>query len=110
LQRLRGATVAITGASSGMGLATVRVFARRGASVVLAARRRELLEEAARDCEAVGGRALVVPVGVTDPARALELARSAASAFGGIDVWVNNADTQACGHPSRRSRSKARRA
>jgi NAD(P)-dependent dehydrogenase (short-subunit alcohol dehydrogenase family) len=39
----------------------------------------------------------VVPAGVTDPARALELARSAASAFGGIDVWVNNADTSMWG-------------
>ena len=65
--------------------------------MVLAARRRGLLEEAARRCEALGGRALAVPTGVTDPAQTRELARSAVSAFGGIDVWVNNAGTSMWG-------------
>ena len=65
--------------------------------MVLAARRRELLEKAARDCEALGGRALAVPTDVTDPDQMRELAGAAASAFGGIDVWVNNAGTSMWG-------------
>jgi NAD(P)-dependent dehydrogenase (short-subunit alcohol dehydrogenase family) len=97
VESLRDATVVITGASSGMGLATAQAFARRGANVVIAARRRELLEVAVHDYEALGGRSLAVPTDVTDPAQTRELASAAAAAFGGIDVWVNNAGTSMWG-------------
>src|SRR5215207_1849853 len=97
LESLRDATVVITGAYSGIGLATARAFARRRANVVLGARRHALLQQAARDCEALGGRSLAVTTDVTDPAQVRELARAAASAFGGIDVWINNAGTSMWG-------------
>ena len=90
---LRHAAVVITGASSGIGRATALAFARRGARVVLAARRREALEDLARECRCLGGNAAAVPTDVTDPAAVEALARAANDAFGGIDVWINNAGT-----------------
>jgi len=97
MESLRDATVVITGASSGIGLATAQAFSRCGANVVLAARRRQLLEQAAQDCEALGGRTFAVPTDVTDPAQVRELASAAASTFGRIDVWINNAGTSMWG-------------
>ena len=87
----RGRVVVITGASSGIGRATAHAFAREGASVVLAARRAEMLEDAARECEALGGLALAVPTDVTREEEVEALGRRALERFGRIDVWFNNA-------------------
>ncbi|AKT42116.1 SDR family oxidoreductase [Chondromyces crocatus] len=83
--------VVITGASSGIGRATAQLFAGAGASVVLAARSKETLEEVAIECSRVGGTALVVPTDVRSEDEVRELARRAIEHFGHIDVWVNNA-------------------
>ncbi len=85
--------VVVTGASSGVGRATVRRFAQRGAAIGLIARGREGLRGAAKDVESEGGRPLILRA---DVARADEVEAAAAiveDELGPIDVWVNNAMT-----------------
>src|SRR3954470_16057429 len=90
---LRESVIVITGASSGVGKATARPFAERGARVVVAARREDALAETVRECERRGARALAVRADVADAAAVEEVARQAEERFGRIDVWVNNAAT-----------------
>lgn len=87
----KGLVVVITGASSGIGRATAQAFARRGAALVLAARREDMLEDARRECEALGAQALAVPTDVTREDQVERLAQAALERFGRIDVWFNNA-------------------
>ncbi|MGC4791007.1 SDR family oxidoreductase [Micromonospora sp. DT178] len=94
---LADATVVLTGASSGIGTATAYALARRGTAVVLAARSETALEEVAVRCRELGGRALVVPTDVTDPAAVERLAARAVAEFGRIDGWINNAAVGAVG-------------
>ncbi|WP_188189396.1 SDR family oxidoreductase [Nonomuraea sp. SYSU D8015] len=95
--RLKDKVVVVTGASSGIGRATARAFAARGAAVVLAARGEEALDEARRECADAGGEALAVPTDVTDAQAVKELAQGAVERFGRIDVWVNCAAVTAFG-------------
>jgi short-subunit dehydrogenase len=90
-QRFAGSVVFITGASSGIGAALSLEFAREGADVVLAARRRDRLESVAAGIGAIGRRAVVAPCDVTREGD-LELAAAAGrTAFGKLDVVVANA-------------------
>lgn len=81
----------MTGASAGVGRATVREYARRGAAIGLIARGVEGLEAARREVEALGARALVAPADVADEAQVEAAAERIEAEHGPIDVWVNNA-------------------
>jgi short-subunit dehydrogenase len=83
--------VVITGASAGLGRATVRKFASKGADVALIARGVEGLDAAKREVEERGGTALTFPVDVADAEAVERAAAEIEEKLGPIDVWVNNA-------------------
>lgn len=83
--------VVITGASAGLGRATVREFAKKGADVALIARGIEGLEGAKREVEEAGGKALIFPIDVADADAIERAAAETEEKLGPIDVWVNNA-------------------
>jgi NAD(P)-dependent dehydrogenase (short-subunit alcohol dehydrogenase family) len=83
--------VVITGASAGVGRATVRAFARDGARIGLLARGADGLEGAREEVVAAGGEALVLPTDVADAAAVEAAAEAVERTFGPIDVWINNA-------------------
>lgn len=88
---IQGKVVAITGASSGIGEATARLLAERGASVVLGARRTDRLDDIVRRIRKDGGRASARAVDVTRREDLDGLVQQAVDEFGRLDVLVSNA-------------------
>jgi len=89
--------VVITGASAGIGRATARAFAARGARIGLIARNAEALENARLEVEARGGEAVIAIADVADADAVERAAQNIETAFGPIDVWINNAMTSVLG-------------
>ena len=83
--------VVVTGSSAGLGRAIAHGFAKRGAHLGLIARNPEALNAAKDECEALGGKALFLPVDVSDADAVDRAASQVEEAFGPIDVWVNDA-------------------
>ena len=93
MNRLSGKVAVVTGASSGIGYATAKLFASSGAAVVVGARRGAELEALVAEIERLGGRARALAGDVRDEAYAKALVELAVSAFGGLDIGFNNAGT-----------------
>ncbi|MGL6028614.1 MAG: SDR family oxidoreductase [Legionella sp.] len=91
MNNIENKVIVITGASSGLGEATARLLAKKGAKVVLGARRTEKLEAIVQDIRAEGGQAEFIGMDITKPQEVQALIEKALSAFGQIDVLVNNA-------------------
>src|SRR3954471_20756610 len=90
---LEGKVVAVTGASAGVGRATVRELARQGADVGLIARGEDRLAAAAEEVRAAGRRACVAPADVADAEAVERAAERIEAELGPIDVWINVAMT-----------------
>src|SRR5215207_697973 len=91
MARLDGKVAVVTGASSGIGEATAKALAAEGATVVVAARRQDRLEDLVERINGDGGKALAVSCDVTDEEQAHDLIQRAKDEFGRVDILVNNA-------------------
>jgi NADP-dependent 3-hydroxy acid dehydrogenase YdfG len=92
---IAGKVVVITGGSSGLGAATARMLAARGASVVLGARRVDKMNALAEEIRSAGGNVEVVATDVTNAAQVKALIDTAVTSFGRVDVLINNAGLMA---------------
>jgi 7-alpha-hydroxysteroid dehydrogenase len=90
LFRVDGRAAVVTGAGRGLGAAAAVALAEAGADVVISARSEEQLAKVAQEIEAAGRRAVVVPADLSDLDAAAGLAEAAVSAFGRLDIVVNN--------------------
>jgi len=91
LKKLEDQVVVITGASSGIGLATARMAAKRGAKLVLVARSEPALQELTEELKAAGTDAIYVKADVGVETDVRDVRNAALNYFGGFDTWVNNA-------------------
>jgi NAD(P)-dependent dehydrogenase (short-subunit alcohol dehydrogenase family) len=100
MNRLNGKVAVVTGASSGIGRSTAKLFAQEGASVVVGARRRDELETLVREITAAGGKAVAMAGDVQSEGYAKALVELAGTRFGRLDIAFNNAGTLGEGGPS----------
>ncbi|TPE46273.1 SDR family oxidoreductase [Pontibacter mangrovi] len=109
LKPLREQVIVITGASSGIGLATARAAAKKGAKLVLASRNEEALANVEEQIKTEGGEAihLVADVGRREDVQ--RIAETAIRHFGGFDTWINNAGVSIYGKLSEVSEEDSRR-
>lgn len=109
LKPLDQQVIVITGASSGIGLATAHAAASQGARLVLAARSGDTLEQVVAELAADGCQAISVAADVSDREQVAHIAQQAIARFGRIDTWVNDAGLSIYGHLQEVSDEDSRR-
>src|SRR5437899_754032 len=97
-RELKGKRAILTGASGGIGRAVANELVKAGVRVALAARNADKLNELATTLKATGGDVVAVPTDITKGDDRRHLVEAAVSAFGGIDLLVNNAGVGSWGH------------
>lgn len=98
LRRIDEQVIVLTGATSGIGLATARMAASRGARLVLAARNEEAVQQLAAELKAEGTDAVAVKADVSKEEDVNRIVQAADQHFGGFDTWINNAAVSMYGH------------
>jgi short-subunit dehydrogenase len=109
LKPLNEQVIVITGASSGIGLATAQSAAKQGAKVVLAARSKKTLDDVVHSIQAAGGEAIAVECDVADRQQVQNVADAAIQKFGRIDTWVNDAGVAIYGRLDKVANEDSRR-
>lgn len=109
LKPINEQVIVITGASSGIGLATALTAAKKGAKLVLAARSEETLDDIVRQITTMGGEAIRVTADVAEREQLQKIADAAVARFGRIDTWVNDAGVSIYGRLDEVTESDSRR-
>src|SRR4051794_27080167 len=107
--QIRGSIAVVTGASSGIGAATARLLAERGATVIAVARRKDRLDDVVEQCRRSSTESIAAPGDVSDRAFAEDVVRDAQQRFGGVDVVVNNAGISPGENPAAHAADDAER-
>lgn len=89
--RLEGKIAVITGANSGVGAATAKMFASEGAKLVICARRKEVLDSVAEEIKSNGGEVIAVSADISKNEDCLNVIKTAIDSYGSLDILVNNA-------------------
>ncbi len=97
-KEIKGSVIVVLGASSGFGRGAAEELGRRGAKVVLASRRDNLLLEVEEHIKAAGGEAVSVHCDISNAGEVHQVAQAALEKFGRIDVWINNVGVGALGY------------
>ena len=96
-KNIAGKVVVVTGASSGVGLATAILFAKQGCRLVLASRGEQPLKDAAEQCQNLGADVIYQSTDVSKADEVESLVNFALDNYGRIDIWINNAGVMASG-------------